>query len=61
MKKIKQKLCKDCINFIRETDKIYSCDYEYWENIKVKDAIIFVPELFDCDKWESYREFLKKC
>lgn len=62
MKKINQKLCKDCINFIKEDKKnIYSCDYEYWENLKTKDAIILVPELFNCDKWESYKEFLKKC
>lgn len=46
------KLCKDCINFALDNNKCY-CDYDLFEDISIYKAIIFVPELFECDKWES--------
>lgn len=49
------KLCKDCVNFIVEDDKV-SCDYEYFENDDVYKALIYVPEQFDCEQFEIIEE-----
>lgn len=45
------RLCKECVNFIEEDDKA-SCDYEYFENEDIYKALIFIPEQFDCDRYE---------
>lgn len=54
MKQIK--LCKECINFIVEDDDKVSCDYEYFEYDDIYKALIYVPEQFDCDKYEVIEE-----
>ncbi len=46
------KKCVDCVNFLEEGDKKVSCDYEYFENVNSYKALIYVPEMFDCDKYE---------
>jgi hypothetical protein len=47
------KLCKNCVNFCTIDDKYYFCDYEYWDNTLYEKALIFVPELFECNKFEE--------
>ena len=47
-----QELCKDCNNFIVEDGKA-SCDWGFFENVNIYKAIIYVPELFDCEEWEN--------
>ena len=50
----KRKQCKDCVNFVmcREDNKV-ECDFDYFEPIMYEDAVLYVPELFDCDKYED--------
>ncbi len=55
-KKMEQPMCKNCVNFIEtENDKIM-CDYEYFGEMNYEDALLNVPELFDCDKFEDIRD-----
>jgi len=53
MPPIKQKLCINCVNFIEVKKNVHSCDYEYWENKEFKEFVFFVPEFFECDKFED--------
>ena len=50
----KRMKCKECVNFIccRE-DNQYECDFEYWGPIMYEDAVLYTPELFECDKYED--------
>ena len=54
--KRKFKKCTDCVNFIEEEGNKVSCDYEYFENVQKYKAIVYVPEMFDCDKHEIIEE-----
>ena len=51
-------LCKNCQNFLVFND-IAECDYEYFDNIKIDDAIIYVPEMFDCPLYEVHQSLVK--
>lgn len=45
-------ICKNCINFIEEDGGNYSCDYEYWQNINLQQAILLSPSMFGCIEFE---------
>lgn len=53
----RKKQCKNCVNFIscRDDNKI-ECDFDYFEPTMYEDAILFTPELFDCEKFEDIRD-----
>lgn len=51
----KTKLCKDCVNFLVEDNKA-TCDYEYWIDVNIYKAYIYVPDMFDCIEWEQQPE-----
>lgn len=46
------KLCKDCRYFYKEENGKISCFLTKFSNIEVSKALIFVPELFDCEDWD---------
>jgi len=47
------RLCKDCVNFIVDDEnRKASCDFMFFNNDDIFKAIIYVPDLFDCDRWE---------
>jgi hypothetical protein len=45
---MEQQLCKDCINFIYEDEKV-SCDIGYFQDVDIYKALLYIPELFDCE------------
>lgn len=47
-----QKLCISCVNFLSDDNHKTMCDYEYWEDVMFSKSALFVPEMFECDKWE---------
>jgi hypothetical protein len=47
-----QPICQKCINFIVRDDLVF-CDYDNFIDEKIENAILFVPEMFDCDFWEK--------
>ena len=53
----KRKMCKDCVNFIccRDDNK-FECDYEFFEPVIYEDAVLYTPELFDCDRYENIED-----
>lgn len=59
MKKEKElRLCKDCVNFIEdENPNKVSCDWGFFDNVDKQKGYIFVPEQFDCEKWEDQKKF----
>ncbi len=48
----KPAICKNCINFLIDKDEICTCDYEYWENISLYQAVLYTPEMFNCLEFE---------
>jgi hypothetical protein len=53
---MKDKACQRCVNFLELTDKKITCDYDYFEDIPYEQAILYVPEFFDCFKFEEIEE-----
>lgn len=53
MKEKQTQLCKDCVNFLVKETGLVDCDYECFLDVKLSDATIFVPLLFDCIEWEE--------
>lgn len=51
------KLCCNCVNFLwdEENEKAY-CDFSFFLNCDIYKALLFIPELFDCDKYENIEE-----
>lgn len=52
-----KRMCKNCVNFIncRDDNKI-ECDFDMFEATIYEDAILFTPELFECDHFEDIRK-----
>ena len=46
--------CINCVNFLKHYDKC-SCDYEYFKNIKILTAFLYVSMLFECKHFEDIR------
>ena len=36
------------------------CDYEHWENVRYKDAVLFCAEMFECTSYEVLYEDNRK-
>lgn len=53
MMKEKIDLCSNCVNWLEHSKNLISCDYEHFEKIPLEQAIIFVPEIFDCEEFEQ--------
>lgn len=49
---MKRMLCKDCVNFLMHKSDICHCDYEHWENVQYKDAVLLCGEMFECSSFE---------
>ena len=49
------KMCRDCVNWLEidPNKKYIECDYDKFIKTKKEQAEIFVPEIFDCQEWES--------
>jgi len=45
-------ICKNCINFMIYDENTCICDYEYWEETSLLNAILYVPEMFECINFE---------
>lgn len=45
-------LCKDCVNFLMHTSYICHCDYDNWNDVVFKDALLNCAEMFECDNFE---------
>lgn len=56
-KEMGQYKCRNCVNFLidDDNDNKVECDWEYFEPTVYEDAILFVPELFECNKYEDIR------
>jgi hypothetical protein len=54
------KLCKDCVNFLVHEKGKALCDYDFWEECLWKDAVLFCPEMFECDKYENVNLLIEK-
>ena len=50
-----KKVCQRCVNFL-EDDGLITCDYEYFADVKFEQAILYVPEIFDCNEYEGFEE-----
>lgn len=48
------KVCQKCVNFLTNKDDMVECDYEYFTNVKYENAILFVPDMFDCEQYEIF-------
>lgn len=46
-------LCKDCVNFLMHKKDICHCDFEHWENVQYKDAVLLCAEMFECSNFEE--------
>jgi len=53
---MKDKACQRCVNFLELTDKKITCDYDHFEDIPYEQAILNVPEFFDCFEFEEMEE-----
>jgi hypothetical protein len=49
-------VCQKCVNFLDTNTGIITCDYEWFVDVKYEQAILFVPEIFDCDHYEQVEE-----
>jgi len=45
-------LCCNCVNFLDLDKDKTGCDYEYFWDVHISKSGIFIPDLFECDKWE---------
>lgn len=58
----KSAICKNCINFLIDENETCSCDYEYWENMPLLQAVLLTPEMFGCLEFEYSLEIKEeKC
>ncbi len=57
---MKRKLCSDCVNFLMHKNDVCHCDYEHWENVRYKDAVLFCAEMFECTSYEVLYEDNRK-
>lgn len=44
--------CQRCVNFMENVDETITCDYECFINDKLEQAILYTPEMFDCNEYE---------
>lgn len=57
------KICYNCINFIMIDKTSCGCDYEYWYDSILSQALLNVPEMYDCLHFEyniDIKEILEK-
>lgn len=54
-----KELCKDCVNFLSHNTNTCLCDFEYWDEMEYKDAILNVPEMFECTHFEPISKIIK--
>lgn len=45
-------ICKNCINFLIDENENCICDYEYWEETPLLNAILYTPKMFGCINFE---------
>jgi len=50
---MKQMLCKDCVNFLMHKKDICHCDFENWEDVPYKDALLLCGEMYGCTSFEE--------
>lgn len=50
--------CVNCVNLlqIKKKNKLYECDYEYFQNIKKGDVKLLIPLLFECIHFERLED-----
>lgn len=51
-----KKLCKNCVNWLCFDGKNIECDFDIFKKTKIESAIIFTPEIFDCENWERKQQ-----
>lgn len=56
MKKWWPPICKNCQNFIIEDNEYCACDFEYFENVPLSQALLYTPKIFECIDFEYHIE-----
>jgi len=48
--------CIDCVNLLQiKKNKLYDCDYDYFQNVKKSDLKLLIPILFECVHYEKLK------
>jgi hypothetical protein len=48
-----KEVCQRCVNFLENEDETITCDYEFFINDKIEQAILYTPEMFGCNEFET--------
>lgn len=61
MTKIKEEkstkeFCRNCVNFLELNSEYNECDYDYFLKTSNDKAQLFMPVLFDCNKFEDMED-----
>ena len=48
-------LCSKCVNLLELTEGLFTCDYDYFEDITENKMLISTPEMFDCQEYEEIK------
>lgn len=52
-----KRMCKNCVNFIMyRNDNKVECDYDMFKDSIYENAILYKPELFDCEMFENIND-----
>ena len=49
-------LCSNCCNWLEHNPGIIECDFDYFSAAPEAQAMLFVPQIFDCTDYEKIKE-----